>query len=438
MDPQADSAATLSPGPRRLWKAARSRFNAILYAGSNLSLHAVTTLCYFVVLRWIEPEYVGIWQAALVLHTYLRALNLGIVHAMNREYPYFIGRDEPGRARLTVATAQSWVLVNAAILVAVFVALSFAHAGRGRDWRLAYLTMAAFSAGQTYRMYVDCTYRAGSEFRTLALIRLGQIPVIVATVALPAWMGFDGFLVRMLVIETVWVACSHVWRPVRVAPGFRWETFKLLLSTGWRLHLAQYLILASRGFPRLAVLTLGGTYALGLFAPVAWMLQAFFDIANSLGAYMYPALTRRYARHGTPVGKAALRVALWSMLALAPVVLPAMFVLQWIVPWLLPNYAPALPAMQVALVASLLDCITISRVAFASMKAWGAYFVYIGFLIVLNAGGAFGGGALLDDQVLGVAIGKLLASAAMVPVTWVTVSHAHSRDETIVRDRGDA
>jgi Na+/H+ antiporter NhaD/arsenite permease-like protein len=106
------------------------------------------------------------------------------------------------------------------------------------------------------------------------------------------------------------------------------------------------------------------------------------------------------------------------MAFLAPVTLVLVIALQWIVPWILPSYEPALRAMQVMLIASLLDCILVARVSFVVAKAWKSYAIFLAAMAVTFAAGSFGGFYVFEDRLLGVAIGRLLGGLVIIPVAW--------------------
>lgn len=80
--------------------------------------------------------------------------------------------------------------------------------------------------------------------------------------------------------------------------------------------------------------------------------------------------------------------------------------------------------MEVALLAGLLDCLTVAGVAFAAAKSWRPYYVFVGFALAVRSLGAYIGYYCLDDRLLGVALGMLAAGAAMGLVTWLTVRRA--------------
>jgi O-antigen/teichoic acid export membrane protein len=398
-----------------------------LYSGSNLLVQVTTFACQLVVLRFVPPELMGIWAAAVLVNTLLLFSRLGIINAMNREYPYFLGRDEREKAQQTVQTALAYTLVNAAGLFLVFTVLGFVYIGRRWEWPLAFFGMGVSSSIQQYSVYLEGTFMAGNQFRRLALLRLLQIPVLAVTIVLPWRFGFSGFVMRQLTIGSIVAAACFAWRPVRVWPAFRKGYLRLLLTMGWRLFLSNYVIQQGLAFPRWALLALSGTRYLGLFAPVNAMYLALMGISGSFSAYLYPNLTYRYAKSHIPVGRLAMKAAVISMLLFLPGVLAGLFVLPWLLPKMLPKYAAATSAAQVALVAGMFECMSIANIAFAVTKSWKPMYVYLVCVLVVRSLGAFGGCMMLSDSLLGVAFGILASSMVMGMVTWLTVRKTVSK-----------
>lgn len=414
--------------------------DVLLFAASNVGMQITMLLCQIVVLRLIPPEKMGIWQAALVLEVYLLVTRLGIVNALNREYPYAMGLGNANRARMFAATAQGYVLGNGLFLSGLFVLLGltfsvWAHWVPGWDsegiaasatlWRISLLVIALIVPLEHYNQYLQGTYRSSNKFRSLALIQLAQIPVHGVSVLLPWLLGFPGFAGRALLISVAFTACNHVFRPVRVRPAFRRKVFRMLFSTGWRLFLWNYLFNMAKSFPRQAMMVLGGSAALGLFTPVASISLVLNGIAGSLSSYLYPRLTMRYARDQVPVGRLAMKAGLLVVAGLAPMVLVGVLIMPWVFPVVLPKYAKAMTAGQVALVAGLFECLSIGTLTFAVTKAWRAMTVYLVAALAVRGAAAFGGFHLVpSDRLLGVAIGMLAAAMVMGVVTWLTVRNA--------------
>jgi O-antigen/teichoic acid export membrane protein len=324
------------------------------------------------------------------------------------------------------------------LLAGIFSALSLVYGGKGWEWRITFLTFAASAPFQQYNTYLEGTYRAASEFRSLAWQQLVRVPIAFLLLLLPWRLGYDGFCAQNFLQAASSAVLCHWFRPVRAGPGLRKDGLRLLLSTGWRLYLTSYLLQVSQSLPRLALATLGGALLLapnaakeeqallllGLFTPVSWVVSAMNGVAGSVSSYLYPTLTYRYAKDNLPVGRVALRSAVKVTLGLVPCAAAGMAVMPLLLRLLRPEYLRSLWAVEVAMLSGLLDCLTVAGVAFAATKAWRPYYVFVACALAARAAGAYVGYHSLDDRLLGVALGMLAASAGMGLATWRTVRRA--------------
>jgi O-antigen/teichoic acid export membrane protein len=415
--------------PDSLLSQALRHADALLFAGANITLQATTLVCQLAILHVIPPEQMGVWSFVVLVEGYLLCTQLGVLNAMNREFPFFMGLGEKDKALGVARTAQAYALCNGTLLMLIFLTLAFVYGQRSIDWRMALLAAALTAPLDQYTNYLEGTFRSGSEFRKLSVIRIFQSVFAAVTLVLPWKYGFAGYCLRSVLVVAFPALFAHVLRPVRVIPRFDRYNLRLLLSTGWRLFLWNYLYKTSQSFPRLIIGTAGGALLLGLFYPVSVVVTGTTAVAASFSSYFYPMLTRRFAQNRTGVGRVALKAAVASIAVLAGPIALGVAVVPWIIPLLVPQYSPAVRACQVALVAGLLECMMVATIAFAATKAWRLMFVYLVYALTVRAAGAFGGYLvgkyyLSGDRLLGVAWGMLAAAAVMAVVTWLTVRRA--------------
>jgi O-antigen/teichoic acid export membrane protein len=396
----------------------RGRWSFILFTGASLTLQVSTLLCSFLALKKVGPAQMGIWQTLLLIQGYLFISRLGIINAMNREFPFFLGAGKPEEARQVVATAQAYTLANGLVLALVFLALGLTHWQQGPDWRCGFLVMILVTPMELWSNLLESTFRGSQEF-----IRLGYVQLIMAgaqwvSFLLVIFFGFMGWLAREVLLRSLALTLYCLARPVKAPVSFRWETFKLLFSTGWRLFVANYLILVSDLFPRLFLVSWSGVAAVGLFTPVTGVRSAFQMFVSAVAIYVYPRLTFQYAQGRPGTGRRALRWGALTGMALLPAAAGAFFLLPVLIERFLPQYVPAIPAVRIAALVGLLECMRVGMTAFFATKAWTALFTYAGCSLLVRASSALIGYWSFQDRLLGITLGMLVGSAVMFGVTW--------------------
>jgi len=405
----------------------RQRFRLIVYVGSNLFMQAATLAGQLWSLKYLSPELLGIWRWMAVLSGYILVSRMGIVNAMNREYPYFLGKAEYERAKEVAQTGMAYQLLNGAAVMLVFIVLALTYGQRGTAWRLAFVMMGLQVMINSYLQCLEGIFRSHNRFYTISIIRIVQGVFLIATVALVWAYGFNGYCVRSVVVLAVAVVLMHWLRPARICPRLVVRQFRLMFSTGLRMFLWNYLTKEAKVFSELVLGVLAGREALGLFAPVHWMAIAMSGITGSLNSYLYPRMTYRYARGNFHVGRAAIRTSLLLMLLMTPIIVVGILLIPIVLPWINPQYAQASIPAQIALGASLLECMAVTTFVFPTLKAWKPMYVYIGIALVARGGGAVMGYCFAENKLMGVALGMLAASAVMAVTTYITVLWADKK-----------
>lgn len=398
--------------------------SATWFTLSNLTLQGASLAAQVICIRQIAPGSIGIYQSAGLVGTYLAVSQLGIVNAMNREYPYLAAQGNTADARRVLATAQAYNLIVGLSMFVVFAALAVWGGSGSSDWRLSLLAVGAITLPRLYTSYLEGTFRGQSEFDKLARVRFIHVAAVFATLVLPLKLGFLGFLIRELVLAVSFAGLLHMARPASVLPRIDVSTFRSLLSMGWKLLLWNYGFQIAQSLPRTVLVALAGTTALGNYAPVNWMQLAFASVTGSLTAYVYPRLTAKYAVTGAPVGRQALGIAIRAMAALFPLAVLGALLVPAALRRYLTAYEFPLIAAQLALFAGLFESMVIATSSMIAMKAWLSMTMYIAGTLVLRGIAPAVGLHLCANPVTGVAVGSLASGMLSVPLTWLVVSHA--------------
>lgn len=81
----------------------------------SLLLNLARMFTGLICIRWISPEQMGIWQLILLIESYLMFARFGIFNSLNRELPFYLGRNRTEKAMKYHDTAEGY-----AILVSLF------------------------------------------------------------------------------------------------------------------------------------------------------------------------------------------------------------------------------------------------------------------------------------------------------------------------------
>ncbi len=397
------------------------------YSAATVLAQIVQMFCGLAVLAWIVPSEIGIWLALQAAEAYALWIRLGVVNAMNREYPFLLGRGEGAEALLHVQTTASYMAGCAVMLGLGFAGSALFMHGAGAGWQLALVCFGIHSAGGLWRSFVEATFRGGQEFGSL--VRLQLVGAILQILTLPlVWRwGFEGFCLRSVLLASLLTACWHFARPVKA--GFRFDRRVLLklLREGLPLFASNYLTSVTAQFPRIILIAAGGTALLGLYAPIGALLAAGVLLPSTLLTFLLPRQNFEFGR-GRDVRKLAAQG--WRRAGLLCAALLPVGVIGWwgakmVVEHWMPEYARAIPALGFAAATVVLSPLRLVTSLFSTLKAWWPMMTHVLAGLILSGSLSWLGSKWMpSDPLQGVVAGLLAAQVLQSLVAWKCVRWA--------------
>lgn len=404
------------------------------YLGGNLLFQLVSFATEFAVLKMVNIEEMGIWQLALLLQGYVIISRLGIINAYNLEYPLAIAKkDESSAARISET-------MNAHIMFTmVFQAVSFFIAGAYMYWvkespvvAWVFFGMILYTVVEALSNYEEAKKRAELDFKSVAKARSVGSIFIVATLILPFLFGMIGLVVRAILNQMFFAAYYKLINPSRKYDRtFSFKEWLELFQTGWKLWLWSYLKTFGKLLPRLFVATFLGFQALGLFAPVQWILASFVLFSSSVSSYLYPKLTHLVTTHSTQVTWKAFTITAGTVLILVPAAATGHFLMPLFFDQLFPEYSSVVPAVQLVIWASLLELFSLVASSWVSQKKWGFMFAYVIGAFVLRAVGMLIPYFKSTPAIMDVATGILMSAGAIALFVILLIAVEKRRDRIV-------
>lgn len=383
--------------------------------------------CGLAVLRWLPPAQIGIWLTLQVVEAYALWIRLGVLNAMNREYPFLLGQGKSAEAVAHVQAAGAYMGACALAMAGGFGAAALVWAERGPDWQWALAAYAIHAGGGVWRGFLEGTFRGGQDFQRLASIQLAGAALQVVSLPLVAFLGFRGFCARAVVLAVAITAITFAARPVRAAARWHRAIVVKLLFEGLPLFAANYLASISAQFPRVLLAATGGTALLGLYAPAAAVLTAGALLPGTLLTYVLPGQNRSYGRDGDAhaIAAAAWRQALVITAVALPLVVAGGLALPAAVRAWFPDYAAGAHVLGWAAAAAALAPLKLVTSVFSTLKAWrpmlahaviGLVLAWVGPDLWLRIDGA--------DPLRAVVLGTLAALVLHAIAAWPCVRWA--------------
>lgn len=384
--------------------------------------------CGMLLLRWVPPEQMGIWMALQAVEAYALCIRLGVLNAMNREYPFLAGKGEMDKALQVIQATAIYMAACSGVFIVGFSVAGMILAGKGPNWRLALVAYSLHSAGAVWRSFLEGTFRGGHEFARLSALQLGSTLIHVLTVPLAALYGFSGYCARAIIIAILTTGLLHVFRPVRHIWALEYRMLPTLLREGLPLFASNYITSFAAQLPRMALLAAGGAGLLGLYAPVAALLSAGMLVPAALLGYLLPLQNFKFGQGGkrTAIIARAWRHALTISAVMLPIGIAGWWLATQMVPRWLPKYSPSLPAMIYAIGGFVLSPLRMVTSVFSTFKAWWPMMVHVCLGVIINSASLWvmwklNQGAVLVAIVQGTVIAQVLHALAAWPcLTWAS------------------
>lgn len=365
---------------RALAQHPRARFAAMI--GTAQGLNGLSTLIVF---RLLDPMAMGYWNTAQLVTLPLDALKMGILSGLAREYPYLLGRGERERAHRLVeaALAHSLLMCGLGLLAVVGMALLSSEGGAARA--AAITTALVWSLGY-YAQFIRSTMRSSTAFVRLGGIEVGISLIGVVTLVLIEWLGFQGLLLRALLLAVVASGAFFAFRPVRARPVVHWVAIREMFRFGRHTYITGYMVLVGQQAERIALLTFaGGVEAVGLYSPVLGVWSLLQVMPNVLHTFSYPQFIEAYGKDHD--ARRLLKGLLGQIrkTAFAMVFISALAGLAgWaIVVFLLPKYSAAGLPVIIACFAGPFLPMRMLATYYLALKSWPNYYLFTALQAVL-------------------------------------------------------
>ncbi len=339
-------------------------------------------LAGLIILGWIPPNELGIWQSLLIIQAYAGIVQGGITHGLNRELPFRIGGGAAS-AQSLASTAQTFSVIGASMLFLVGLISFFIS----DDPLIRYSLPVVFfvSAAGTYYNYLAVTFRADQAFERLAKIYLMTAALNLITLPLVYIVGYFGIPLRIFSISVVQLVAIHVYRPFHVPLKIDWYDFFTLAKVGVPLFGFGYMISVAYTFPKTILLIGSGTEMVGLFAPAAAIFSVITLLPRSISQYIYAKMSYRFGQTGDPVSlwPYAWKSSLGVLALSSPIVLLSSITFPWFVVEFYPKYAESTPAIAWISISGAFLGSSMFSSAMNSLKAWKWITVYTLSMVVL-------------------------------------------------------
>lgn len=390
----------------------RGRATPLLYSGSAVATSMAQLISGFLVIKWLLPEELGLWQSVRLAQVYAFLLLLGINNGLGRELPFFLGKGDDSFGNRLAGTAFFCATIANVLVLLAGLGCAFAFAQRGAHLVCAIVAVTLQIMLTFYQQIFQLTFRSKDSFQKLTVIQLVEAGLSLATVPLVYFFHYYGLLIRVVLIASVVVSLLYIYRPMRVKMRMDWEALRLLFKTGLPIFGLDYVKSSCGTLDRLVLLKIGGVMNVGIYSLSGVALTTLAALPTSLASYQYPRMTYKYGQNGDgrELWRFGLKFALLGVVFTGLAAGCAWLGLPYFVQTFVPKYLGGLRAAQITLIAGIFEGTTIIVNALWSMKIWRLMIAYQLASSALFALGPLLGIILVGKSLEGVACGVVIGS----------------------------
>ena len=391
---------------------------------SNMASSILGAVGGLLVARFLGPADTGLFRFYTIPLTYLTFLHLGTFDGLWRQIPYYVGKEMPEKIDALASAAGAWNLLISIVVSCGFICCSIYSLWRHDIYGvLGWLSQALCCWGVFYGGYLGATYRTLHQFVALARIQLAQAILNFGMVFLLPYLRFYGLCGRSVfpAMLTVWLCQRN--RPLKMPYRFDIKALGEVIKIGLPFSFWGSLYTSIWIATESALMHyFGGVTALGLFSVAIAMREGMNVLPMAVYQVLTPRVVAAFASEGS-VRKANARcfemtALLTAFIALGILVIS--FMLDILVPIVIPKYVDGLPLMKVCLWFAAIQAASLPlNTLFATGRPWLygrgvivglAVFPLATYLLVPSLGG-----------VLAVAVGSLLGRAARTIAAYLEI-----------------
>lgn len=359
-----------------------------LFISSVSFTTVVSVIAGFLVLRWVGPEEMGVWQLLLLINSYGLFGGLGITTGLARELPFLLGKGDNKLAFRLASTSKAFSLFCSflTLFVLIIFLVYYIFIQKDKIFIITFTTIMLMLSISFYKDYVLTLFRSNTAFQKLSTSFLIQGIISIFLLPLIYLFKYKGYLIYNLLNAIISFVLLLRINPIRVKSKFITKNFILLFKTGMPLFLMGYFYSISRTFIKFAILHYGGIYLLGIFAPVFAIRNGISILPKSIAQFIYPKLTFKLGKTNNPkvLWPPVRNISLALLFSLILLSMPLYIYIPEILNYFFPDYSSSLLPCRFALLSGIIYSSFIGITALNSIKGYKERFFISTFYLILS------------------------------------------------------
>jgi len=299
------------------------------------------------------PHDYGVWNAVSLVLAYGAYVEFGVLSAMGRDLPLYIGQGDLQKAATVEGAARYITICGALAASVILLAFSFSPT-HSPMMAFGLRVMAGALILQQIYTYHRTVLRSNNQF-----VQLSQQQVILSilnaglAIALVVVLGLTGRMIASILILSVILMYALYRNPWQTVPKFNLSVAWSLIRVGFPILVSGFIITMLVTIDRLMVITFLDETQLGYLGLAILLVSVVSLVPAMASQVLYPRINYHFGNSGRNIG------ALRSYVLIPPVILscllplavgPLYLILPAVVKAFLPAYTPGIAAARIVVV----------------------------------------------------------------------------------------
>lgn len=270
--------------------------DTVIFTASNFTVTIFSFISSFIIRRVLGPITMGLYAELMLILEYCRFHHLGMVNALEREIPFYIGKNELKKVEEIKKTSLAFIALTALNVTAILFIISFF--GDVHKVGLRFVAMLVFL--ESIISFYEALLQSYKRFKlwSLLLTTIGFLDVLLK-IFFVIKFGLNGLLSAMVFTGVITIAAYHFWGKCRVelTAKIYLKEIAHLLKLGIPLIFFRIMYMFSLSIDRLAIIFFLGRLQLGYYSIATMVLNYLILLPKFIYRPLYPKFMEAFGKN---------------------------------------------------------------------------------------------------------------------------------------------
>jgi len=334
-------------------RAKKTLSDSLKYSVSGYFSYIFSFIVGIITRRILGPALMGIFSELMLIFQYMKFYDMGILNSLDKEVPYWNGRNDIDKSRWIQDIGFSVNLYLSLITGIILVLFSFFIKDTDPVFILGLRILAVLIVIQALASFYTVIIRTHHKFNILSFyVILVAVLELILIIFLGIKYNFYGVLAAFFL--TILMGVIYLWkataRHFHVYIKLPWKEIGRLFKIGFPLFLSGLIFLLVRSIDRIMIIGFLDQTQLGYYSIATMMFAGIFQLPNLIYSVIFPRFYEAFGRSDLKGVRLHFEKPTLIFAYLFPIIIGAtILVLPFFIHYLLLDYQPGVISANILL-----------------------------------------------------------------------------------------